>query len=75
MSRDEFTTAFAQRLRNVLQKQARAQYADAALVEDGYTVGRQQSYDNAQTSLDATVIELADFVYDALESEHTASPQ
>lgn len=65
MTRDEFTAGIVQRLRFVLQKHEREMAA---------RVGGNIPMCVANTNLDAAMIELADFVFDALEEKAPLEP-
>jgi hypothetical protein len=72
MTRDEFTTGYVQRMRNVIQKHDRVKDADDDLTQHGYTPWRQRAYDHAQDALQVALVELADFAFDVLEKADAA---
>lgn len=65
ISRADFTAAFAQRVRFMLQKHERETQARAAGGGPLRT---------AEVNLDAAISELADYVYDALEEKAPLEP-
>lgn len=67
MTRDEFTAGYVQRFRNVIQKH---EHVDACrkILRLGSSPIRESLYARAQSTLDVTLVELGDYVYDALES-------
>jgi hypothetical protein len=65
LTRDEFTTGFAQRLRFVLQKHEREMAARA---------GGNIPMCVVNANLDAAITELADFVFDVFESKAPLEP-
>jgi len=62
MTREEFNAGLALRLRNVLQKHAREQFAR----HGGGRLGE------ANTNLDAAIQEFNDFVFDAIDASVSA---
>ncbi len=68
MTRDEFTTEFAARLRFVVQKHDRVNAMLAQTDLDGTEAQRRLRVSVAQVNLDAAIGLFADFVWDAFES-------
>lgn len=72
MTRAEFTTGYVQRMRNVVQKHDNVRAARSILRECGSRPALETAYAVAQDNLTATLTELADYVYDAVEKANAA---
>lgn len=68
MTREEFTTEYACRMRFVIQKHDRVNEAERVIRKCGTRPSREESLKAAHISLDAAVGQLADHVYDAMAS-------
>lgn len=76
ISRDEFTAGLTQRLRLVLQKHAREIDERSRVEQDwqGEPLYVSAGLAEANTNLDAALLEVSDFVFDVLESKAPLEP-
>lgn len=75
MTRDDFGREFMRAMRFVIQKHDRAIAAQADIARMGRRRGLQAAYDEAQTNLDAAILQLSDHVYDAMEQMTERRPE
>ena len=68
MSREAFNVAMHRTVRGVLQKFEREYDAKRVIIEQGRTSVREIALENAQLFTDASIDQLSDAIYDAIEA-------